>query len=578
MENKSVKIQKSFFVAGLIASILLGLLPFIVLTVQEKRFPTVIPEVVDDSLYYYARTAEVAQGHPLIGNPYYVEHRADIAPAFFVTDWFAALPAIFHLSMNLVIFFDIAVWIGIFYFIGHLFFKRVDYSLGGASVLSFFVTLSVLWLLVRPVSMQIVFPFFFLMLLVFYDWLADRSSRRKLISFAVIAGVLFYIYSYAAQLVVLLYVLLGLWELYTKQFQNLKRTLLAGCLSLLIALPSFYFLYRQIENDNFWQTMTRTGLIPTHSLGGEGLLCLALVFLGLVIIKISFPKRSTQSKFFAVLGLGLGLLSISNVFTGKDLETAVHAVRFVDLWFVILFFSSLPNLYRQFISFDRGANLKKIGYLILMLICGARFFVLYGVTVRYLLDSNRIENTASSEPLIGFLKTAIPDNAVVMADDKISGYVPVYTKAYTLFYPAGGLQLVSDEEVFERYALSRINTLTEQQLVDDMRLYRGVGPSEHVWKNQNRIALYCGFIQKLRVSAACPPIVSRETYYGPEYFNNLYKQYSLSVQPNVATLLSKYHVQYVVVDKTDPQFVLPKILLKKPIYEDQSFIVYSLGK
>jgi hypothetical protein len=577
MGNSLTRTQGTFFIAGLCGAIILGLLPFISLSIKEGKIPTIVPEVVDDSLYYYARTSEVVRGKPLIGNPYYFEHRDEIAPSFFITDWFGAVPRALGLPMNWTIFVDIALWVGIFYSLGFFLFKRFGYEVSKASLISFLVSLSVLWLVVRPVSMQIVFPFFLLYLLALYDWLADLSSRGRQIFIVGASGLIFYLYSYAAQLVIIIFALLLLCELYKRRWERVKQIFLTGMMTFLVSLPSLYFLYRQIKDRAFWETMVRTGLIRTHSIGGEGFLCLSIFVLGIILIKLSFTEEPLKRKFFSILGLALALLSVSNVVTGKDLETAVHAIRFMDLWFVIVFFCSLPYLYRKLFSKMGIRMWKKVTFCAVLLICLGRLFMVYGVTAHYLVSTTQLKSDDSLTPLLTFIEKNLPPDAVILASDYVSGYIPIYTKDYVLFHPAAGLQLVTDSEVFERYAISRAGKVTTSALINDMRLYRGVGPSEHAWKNENRSIFYCNLVGKV-TSAVCPQEVDRETYYGNNYFSDLEKQDTIKVEPYVSELLSKYHVEYVILDNTNSQFVLPKNLLKTPLYEDGRFKVYALGK
>lgn len=51
------------------------------------------PSGVTDTLYYYARIQEVADGHPLVGNPYIYEYRGDYSPAFFLPDLISTTPS-----------------------------------------------------------------------------------------------------------------------------------------------------------------------------------------------------------------------------------------------------------------------------------------------------------------------------------------------------------------------------------------------------------------------------------------------------------------------------------------------------
>src|SRR3989344_4737718 len=70
----------------------------------------VVPSFVNDDLYYYARMNNITNGYPFIGNPYYFEHRQEISPAFFVSDWIATIPMKLGVSFILTISFNFIFW------------------------------------------------------------------------------------------------------------------------------------------------------------------------------------------------------------------------------------------------------------------------------------------------------------------------------------------------------------------------------------------------------------------------------------------------------------------------------------
>src|SRR3989344_147647 len=69
-----------------------------------------VPPVYTDEEYYYARIKEVKDGRPFLGNPYFYEHRDDLAPTFFITDWMAAIPLVAGLDLPKTLAVNFFVW------------------------------------------------------------------------------------------------------------------------------------------------------------------------------------------------------------------------------------------------------------------------------------------------------------------------------------------------------------------------------------------------------------------------------------------------------------------------------------
>ena len=81
------------------AILLLSLLPvYEVVHYLGSTFQGVPPSYIDDN-YYYVRAKEIVDGFPWLGNPYFIEHRMDIAPAFVFPDWLYALPMLAGLPL-----------------------------------------------------------------------------------------------------------------------------------------------------------------------------------------------------------------------------------------------------------------------------------------------------------------------------------------------------------------------------------------------------------------------------------------------------------------------------------------------
>ncbi len=563
------------FIFGLMLSILFSLLPFISLYVRVGGEPQIMPEMIDDSLYYFAREREVEVGNFLIGNPYFLNHSKDIAPTFFVPDWIASVPKIFGIDTNTLIILDCIIWTSIFYVLVFFLLKKfnVDPNLSAGASLG--ITLSLLWLLVRPVSMQVVFPFTALYFIALLDWLKNSNSRRVQVVFVTVMGLSFYIYTYLWQATCIILVLLFALELFKRNINGVYRIIKAIVLTIIIATPSLILLFKQLSHPLFWQTALRIGLVYTRSIGGAGLLTLGMVGAGLVVVQLIFKSNDYRKTFFVVTGTAFGILSISNIITNKDLEIAVHILRFIDLWLLLLITVIISSWGTLFSKSSEIKGLKFYIFIFGLLICLIRVVGIFNDSYSQIQLAMNKQPQEELAPVIKYLQS-VPVESVVMANDVISAYVPIYTKNYVLFHPSGGLQLVSDDEIFERYSLSRVGTLTYDKMLSDMRLYRGVGPAEHIWRTKKRVAFYKNIITERGLLPVTQDTYSRESYYGKDYFYSLLKKDKELIEPHSGVLLENYKVSYIVTDSLHPQFLIPKDINIHEVYKDKRFTIYEI--
>ena len=133
----------------------------------------IVPEYIEDSSYYYARVNDVVRGNLLVGNPYFMEHKDSISPAFFLSDWFASIPFILKMPFNFGVLFNIIFWSEVFVLTLYFLFRRFGVSEIQSSIFSFLTYLQVFWLFVRPVAMQVIFPGYALFLLSLFIWSND---------------------------------------------------------------------------------------------------------------------------------------------------------------------------------------------------------------------------------------------------------------------------------------------------------------------------------------------------------------------------------------------------------------------
>lgn len=521
------------------ACVVLALAPYVALFVMHGGPYMVPPEFMDDSNYYYARMQEVVDGHPFIGNPYLKEHAGEVASAFFGADWIAAIPLFFTRDLMPAVLINVVVWSGLYAALLYWLFGLLNLQQRvriGAVLVAFIASF---WFMERPVAMQIVYPAFVLLLGSILWWLKDPSSRKAQVLLVVSAGISFYLYTYLWQITVVAGALLNAYVLLHKRAS--LRTLLGIDIGIILAaLPMGLYTATQLSHPWYWETMRRIGFVATHTFGMAGVL--AGLMLGAATGAAFLVRKYTDmptTVLFSITSGALLITTFSNVLSGKDLETAVHIGRFIDLWVVVVAIVVITHL------LPRARRLTRLDILAGAIVVALLLSTIVPVCIhgaRMMKDALAYERYA---PVLAWIQQNTPEGSVIFADDKLSYVIPALTHAYVLFQPDAGLYLVPDTEMQDRYLLSRsLSNLTEEDIKRDLRLYAGVGNAVHGYKIHNREARVCVLLHLRN----CAPIIADSTaYMGFRYFNEL----TANIVPIARTresLLKQYKVNYVISD------------------------------
>ena len=547
------------YVAVIASVVLFGLAPWIGASIANHGPLRVPPEFTDDSGYYYAQVHDVAIGYPFIGNPYFKEYANEPAASFFGADWIAAVPLLVGIPIVPAIMLDAAVAFAIFAVLlsalAHVLGMRRWWPI---ALLAAVLSVSY-WLMIRPVSMQVVFPCFVFFLLSYFAWLTHSASRRAQIAFVVSSALSFYIYTYLWQIVVIVF---GLTHLYffVRDRTRLLPLLWIDVTTIVLSLPAVWYTYMQINQPWYWQTMIRTGFVATHTFGSSAVIAalITIVMLGaLWILCKDRTARRTELLFFGITGVALLIASFSNVITGKDMEAAIHFIRFTYLW------AALAGVYSLFSYFGsrhfnwRRDIFSRYGLCTIVILAFFAFF-LAGTFKGFptVMTAPIVATQAYATPLM-WLNEHTPQGSVIFADDQFSYYIPVMTRDYVLFQPDGGVYLMPDVDVQNRYLASRIfDNLSLTDIEHDLRLYAGAGNANDGPETLNRSTKFC----MLLIRTGCLPLVSAVNYMGLPYFNDLYERYQVVVAHPEATL-AHYGVSYIIKDTLhDPQMQPQKLL------------------
>lgn len=546
--------------------------------------------------YYEARAREIVNGHPFMGNPYFLEHNNEIAPAFFLADWLGAIPRLLGVSLGWTANINLLFWSLLFVFLSYGILRELgvskNLSIVGAE-LSYF---QVFDLMARPVSMQIVFPFYLFFLLAFLLWLKDGADKKRTVWLILASTLSFYIYTYSWQIAIIMLGLAGLYWLLMREKEKVFGLIKAMGFIIIFSTPLFVFTYLQITHPYYWETMRRIGFMQTHMIFAETFYSGRWVILIILAWLLSFywskelraNQAFKQSLIFVVIsGLSLVIASASNIITGKEAELAQHISRYILAWAPLMLVAFLSLVKNNWADFKPFSLFKKIIIFILCLTC---FFGLAGYyrnhAYLYELSHRReiiqnIEDNRRPNAVLSWLEEREKNPVVIWIDDDsasaIEGYISAATEHYVLFNLGGGSHLVSSKEVEERYLVSNyFNKLSLFDIKKDFISYAGGPAAVHLYKTHNRKVTLCRFFRLDGLGYDCGEKTDAFTLKGEQYFIDLYDKYEKEIVPNIGDYLKKYQVAYFIKDaRVNKNLDAEKIGLER-VYDDGNFEVYKI--
>ena len=546
-----------------------------------------VPPVYTDEDYFYARMKEVSDGHPLIGNPYFYEHQDDLAPTFFVPDWLAAIPLTLGASLPVTLAINFSLWSLIFGLLAFMLLLALRLHKNIAVLGAFLLYLqSYIWIL-RPVSLQQVFPFFLLFMLAALYWYRAPKERSTRALLAVAVAIPFYLYVYLWQIVVSALLVLVATLFVRKDWMRLRHLALPSALAALLALPACIYTVLQLKSPFYWQMAERISLVYTHLPTAEVVYSGGWVALTLLTFFLVWKWKNISDEdipaFVILSAIGIALVGVqaSNVVTGKEVETAVHVKRFIVPWLgislaaiVALLARSVPGSTRR--PMLRAAILACVVILGTVNVYFAPNFPSFFANPARDARARDIQTLAAS---LRYLEQAEPSPVVVWVADPEStfaNYLPALTEHYVLYSHPGMWHLVGNDEIRERYlAASYLHPVTRESLIADLRAYAGPAAFAHRANTVNRGVKLCRLLQLERVGYSCGTLVTPEGLLGDAYFDNLIRKNTTDIRPRISELLAKYHVSYMVT--TEPLSpALTRLFGATLVYQDSRYLIYRL--
>jgi hypothetical protein len=447
-------------------------------------------------------------------------------------------------------------------------------------------------LMLRPVSMQVIFPFYLAFLVAFLAWLKNPHHVKKQWALAITAALTAYIYTYAWQIVIVSLLLVPIYFFLKKDKDSLRAFLRVFALFAALSLPLVLYSIQQVGHPLYFETMQRIGLISTHLPTAAVVKVSAWIFAVFAFWIFLFVKQrslfvsrenATSFLFFVITGLAMTIVMFSTVITGKDLELPQHIERFVTFWLAIASVYTCSLLLKLPAFPKISVSAFVLGVALVAIICfgNIRYLIIGGPGIAFSSSYDFVfyQKVQGFEAPLSWLRDNVREPAVVWGDPegKINDYIVTLTQHYVLFKGAGVLHLASDKELEDRYLVSHYFSLTETYLEDDYWAYGGVGNAIHGWKTVNRKVRVCNLLHLYRLGYQCGQMTDLVTWKGKSYFSGLYDTYVDRVRPNIENELKKYHVSYAIRDtETDTSDFRPDTLpWAKPVYSDGRFIIYE---
>jgi len=588
--------ENIYLIITLVVTIILVLIPILnIVSSIGYDWQGVAPMFTGDSYFYFSRMKEISDGNIFIGNPYYIEHNKEVAPAFFVADWIAAAPLLLGFSFNFTVIFNLLFWSLAFSLLFYYLLRQFGISKLFCFLGTVLMYIEVYRLMFRPVSMQTIFPFFILFLLAFIVWYKNPFNKKAMVFLTLATTATFYVYTYLWQIILVFVFLTIAYFFIIKKKRKAINLLIIIFLSHILSIPLIIYTIKQISHPCYWESMERIGLIYTRLPAANVFYSGIWIILALILLAFSYSwiKEFRNNKnyknlfiFSALSGWAMLIVSGSNIITGKELENSQHIERFIIVWIVIVLSGYISYLIKNRVNFKIIAFKNKLILFILLLFCligiirylqaltGANFLL---TAVSKKINQPIIKAQDYSRPL-SWIEKNETEPIVIWADSEyLNRYVPILSKHYVLYDASSVTYIMPSREIEERYLIANyFNSLKQSDIEEDFWDYAGVGNAIHKHKTLNREVKICRILKLEKFGKDCGELTDAITLRGKEYFSDLYNQYKEEIQPNINQKLEKYQVAYIIKDKEFKSNFQPEALDgTELVYQDERFLIYK---
>ena len=544
----------------------------------------ILPPLTDG--IYDARVQAIGEGHFTGGNAFFLEHSDGPPLVIFAGAWINAIPLLVGLPFTVTMVLNFIIWSLLFAITAYWLLRELRTPAWGAVFGTLFLYVQSYEHVWRPVNLQTVFPFYFLFHVALFRLIREQS-RKNIILLALVTGATFYFYSYLWQTAVITLGVLFLYALVRRNWSLLKATLLSSLIGGIIGLPvPLYALWLSLASPYFWESVGRLGLVNTHlpmaeviySGGWIGIVC---AFLAVLFWRARTFRENKEfillGSFLAISGFGLWVMEGSNLFTGKLLETGEHMPGLIFPWLVVAIVSLGTLVWRQRAQLSSGMRMLAAGTFLVLSIASVRYVSLDAFLPPYVNRSIWQANQQYAKPLV-WLQDNEKNPVVVWSNPSyITTLLPTYTRHFTLHTYWGMLELAPDGEIRERYLITQyFNNPTVSDLKNDMESYLGRQDTAHIAKTIERGIKICRILFFWDTTKDCGIPPTPQQLLGEKFFTDLEKKFRTDVKPNIKAYLKKYHVSYILMDKTLDSPYRPETLGAVRAYADDRFELYKL--
>jgi len=451
---------------------------------QSKLGPSfqgVLPEIVNDELFYYARIKDVVDDHSLLGNAYLAEHKSALPQQVFLAEYLLAQPIkLFNLNINTAHLIYNFLFPAVVLILAYLALYLISKSRFWAIIFSLFLFFG-LYLIdfIRPISPQFNFIFWLTQFIFLWLLISQRGSTKYLYAILVLNilnfGLLFYIYAYYWTFYLIFFLIFIAFDFASfKYFHNsnygskqIIKIIVGG---LILAIPYFYINYLSSQLPYYTETLTRLGMIYTRFPSGFRIIFWSAIglaafcwFLWKKIINLDI-----KSLFF-ISGILASVIAVNqHLITGKNFEFSSH-YSMGAMFFLVFAAAYLWQKLRE-----RQNNLKLLSASLTVVFIFIIFLGAFSYLKVFALneESIYIQNYAA---VFEWLNKNTPKDSVVYTNPDLSGLIPVYTANNVYYAREANLFFISDNEVLDRFVLNNFfEDFNKDFIIENVRSIYGV--------------------------------------------------------------------------------------------------------
>ena len=544
----------------------------------------ILPPITDGM--YDARVQSIGEWHLTGGNAFFLEHSDDPPLVIFAGAWLNAIPLLIGVPFTTTMVINFIIWSFLFAATAYWLLRELRASSWSAVFGTLFLYVQSYGHVLRPVNLQTVFPLYFLFFIALLHLIREQS-RRNIIFLALVVGATFYFYSYLWQTAVITLGILFLYALARRNWSLLKATLISSFLGGIIGLPvPLYALWLSLSSPYFWESVGRLGLVNTHlpmaeviySGGWIGVVC---IFMAILFLRARVLRENVEfvllGTFLAISGFGLWVMEGSNLITGKLLETGEHMPGLIFPWLIVAIVSLGMFLWRQREQLSTWMRMLSVCTFLVLSIASIGYVHLKAFLPPYVNRAVWQANEQYAKPL-AWLQDMEKIPVVVWSNPSyITTLLPTYTRHYTLNTYWGKLELVPEGEIYERYLITQyFDNPTISDLKNDMESYLGRQDTAHKAKTIERGIKICRILFFWNKNKDCGTPPTPQQLLGEKFFSDLEKKFRTDIRPNIKAYLKKYHVSYILDDKTLNSPYRPETLGAVLVYTDDRFELYKM--